>query len=82
LRSEWICFDRLLVFPAGGWATPPETIVVDADEPLEIRASTPVEFDLVLVAPELAGGCKYTSNHSWINQAPEWLGSIKRRGVL
>ena len=26
--------------------------------------------------------CKCTSNHSWINQAPEWLGSIKRRKVV
>jgi hypothetical protein len=25
---------------------------------------------------------KYTSNHSWINQAPEWLGSIKRWKVV
>ena len=26
--------------------------------------------------------CKYTSNHSWTNQAPEGLGLIKRRTVF
>ena len=26
--------------------------------------------------------CKLTSNHSWINKAPEWLGSIKRQNVF
>jgi hypothetical protein len=26
--------------------------------------------------------CKYTSNHSWTNQAPEELGSIKRRNLF
>ena len=31
--------------------------------------------------PKVAAPCKYTSNHSWIDQAPEWLGSIKRRNV-
>ena len=46
----------MLVFPAGGWASPPETIIVDAAEPLEVRACTPGDFDMVLVAPELAGG--------------------------
>ena len=30
----------------------------------------------------LVAGCKYTGNHSRINQAPEWLGSIKRQNVV
>jgi len=30
----------------------------------------------------LWSGCNYTSNHSWINQAPAWLGPIKRRHVF
>ena len=57
---------------SGGWTSPPETTAVANHAPLEVRACSPADFELVLLAPKLAGGWYFLGEPSkWVSVSPQ-----------